>query len=242
MDSSSNLPKIYLIPTVLAPDTQLLTLSPQVIEIIPKLTKFYVEDLRTARRFISSLRLGVDISSLNFFELNKKTREERVLHEMKGEKESIGIMSEAGCPGVADPGAVAVKIAHKLGWKVVPIVGPNSMLLALMASGFSGQSYAFNGYLPIERSKREAEIKRLEDLALTKRQTQLFMETPYRNNQVMESLLKHCNQNTSVCVATDITAADEFIKTKTIAEWQLDIPDLHKKPTIFLIGDVRNNN
>ncbi|MFB0948072.1 MAG: 16S rRNA (cytidine1402-2'-O)-methyltransferase [Spirosomataceae bacterium] len=242
MDSSSNPPKIYLIPTVLAPDTQLLTLSPQVLEIIPKLKKFYVEDIRTARRFISSLKLGIDIPSLVFFELNKKTPEEKVFKQMNREKQSIGVMSEAGCPGVADPGATAVKIAHRLGWKVVPIVGPNSMLLALMASGFSGQSYAFNGYLPIEKDKRVTEIKRLEELALTKRQTQLFMETPYRNNQVMESLLQHCNPDTSLCVAMNITSDDEFIKTKTVAEWQLDLPDLHKKPTIFLIGDVRNNS
>lgn len=242
MDNSLNPPKIYLIPTVLAPDTQLLTLSPQVVEVILKLKKFYVEDLRTARRFISNLNLGIDISSLHFFELNKKTSEGSVAHEMRGEKSDIGIMSEAGCPGVADPGAVAVKIGHKMGWKIVPIVGPNSMLLALMASGFSGQSYAFNGYLPIEKDKRVAEIKRLEDLALTKRQTQLFMETPFRNNQVMKSLIEHCSPNTNLCVATDITAETEFIKTKTITEWRLELPDLHKRPTIFLIGDIRNNS
>jgi 16S rRNA (cytidine1402-2'-O)-methyltransferase len=242
MDNSSNIPKIYLIPTVLAPDTQLLTLSPQVVETVANLTKFYVEDIRTARRFISSLRLGIDIASLKFFELNKKTPDALVGREMKNETGNVGIMSEAGCPGVADPGAVAVKFAHRMGWRVVPIVGPNSMLLALMASGFSGQSYAFNGYLPIEKDKRIDEIKALEQLAMTKSQTQIFMETPYRNNQVMKSLIEQCNPTTLICVATNLTAEDEFIQTKTVSEWRKSIPDLHKKPTIFLIGDVRNKN
>lgn len=237
-----NVPKIYLIPTVLAPDTQLLTLSPQVIDTISGLSKFYVEDVRTARRFISSLSLGIDIPSLRFFELNKNTPEAHVAHEMKKERGNVGIMSEAGCPGVADPGSVAVKLAHQMGWKVVPIVGPNSMLLALMASGFSGQSYAFNGYLPIEKDRRVAEIKRLEELVLTKSQTQIFMETPYRNNQVMESLIAHCKPTTMICVATNITAQDEFIQTKTAEKWKNAVPDLHKKPTIFLIGDVGNRN
>lgn len=242
MDSSSNVPKIYLIPTVLAPDTQLLTLSPQVIETVSNLSKFYVEDIRTARRFISSLRLGIDISSLQFFELNKKTHELTVIDEMRKEKSDIGVMSEAGCPGVADPGALAVKIAHQMGWRVIPIVGPNSMLLALMASGFSGQSYAFNGYLPIEKDKRIVEIKALEQLAMTKSQTQIFMETPYRNNQVMQSLLEHCSPTTMICVASNLTAEDEFIQTKPVKEWKKTVPDLHKKPTIFLIGDIRNRN
>lgn len=242
MDSSSDIPKIYLIPTVLAADTQSLTLSPQVVSTVARLAKFYVEDIRTARRFISSLRLGIDISTLQFFELNKKTHELAVIEEMRKEKSDIGIMSEAGCPGVADPGAVAVKIAHQMGWRVVPIVGPNSMLLALMASGFSGQSYAFNGYLPIEKEKRVAEIKVLEQLAMTKSQTQIFMETPYRNNQVMSSLLEHCNATTMICVASNLTADDEFIRTMTVREWRKHVPDLHKKPTIFLIGDIRNRN
>lgn len=242
MDSSLNVPKVYLIPTVLAPDTQLVTLTPQVIDIVARLSKFYVEDVRTARRFISSLRLGVDIAKLRFFELNKKTSEVQVLAEMSNERSDIGIMSEAGCPGVADPGAVAVKIAHQLGWRVVPIVGPNSMLLALMASGFSGQSYAFNGYLPIDQSERVAEIKALEHITLTKGQTQIFMETPYRNNQVMKSLVEHCKPSTQLCIAANLTASDEFIQTKTIAEWRKKLPDLHKKPTIFLIGDTRNKN
>ncbi len=242
MDSSLNVPKVYLIPTVLAPDTQLLTLSPQVIDTIAKLSKFYVEDIRTARRFINSLQLGVDIATLCFFELNKKTAEAQILTEMTNERSDIGIMSEAGCPGVADPGAVAVKIAHRLGWRVIPIVGPNSMLLALMASGFSGQSYAFNGYLPIDQNKRVDEIKTLEHLTLTKGQTQIFMETPYRNNQVMKSLVEHCKPATQLCVAANLTASDEFIRTKTVAEWKRNLPDLHKKPTIFLIGDTRNKN
>lgn len=242
MNSSEQKRKLFLIPTVLAPDTEMRVLTPQILEVIAGLSVFYVENLRTARRFISSLQLGKDISTLSLYELTQKTSVAEITHRMTHSKSDVGILSEAGCPGVADPGAVAVGIAHKLGWQVKPLVGPNSMLLALMASGFSGQHYAFNGYLPIEKDKRAEEIKRLEREALTKRQTQLFMETPYRNNQVMQSLLQHCNAGTHICVAANLTADSEFIETKTVAEWKQAIPELHKIPTIFLIGDVGNNS
>lgn len=231
---------LFLIPTVLAENTQFDVLSPDIQRVISSLDVFFVENFRTARRFISSLKLGIKIDDLELYELTKNTKRTEVYERMILQQKSMGVMSEAGCPGIADPGAVAVEIAHQLGWKVLPLVGPNSMILALMASGFSGQSFAFNGYLPIEKDKRVEEIKRLERLMLTKSQTQLFMETPFRNNQVMQSLLQHCSPTTRLCVAANVTAADAFIETKTIAEWKKRTPDLHKIPTIFLIGTVGN--
>lgn len=148
---------------------------------------------------------------------------------------SVGLMSEAGCPGVADPGADIVAEAHRRNIRVVPLVGPNAMLQALMASGFSGQSYAFSGYLPIDKGDRSKRIKDLEQMSQRYRQTQLFMETPFRNNQLLEEVLKNCQPNTLLCIASNINAADEYIKTLPISLWRKEKVDLHKKPTVFLI-------
>lgn len=226
---------IFLIPTVLAPDTQESVLSPQIKDVIEKVNTFFVEDIRSARRFISSLKIGKVIDEIRFFELNKDTPREQTLKELKSLKTDAGIISEAGCPGVADPGAVAVGIAHQLNYKVVPLVGPSSILMALMASGFNGQSFVFHGYLPIDKPQKIKALKSLEQEAKKKIQTQIFMETPYRNNQMFEDILQNLNTETLLCVAANITAEDELIKTMPIREWKKNKPDLHKKPTIFLI-------
>lgn len=229
--------QLYLIPTFLAPDTASQVLSPQVHEVIAATDYFFVENIRTARRFISELKLGRVIDQLHFYELNKDTSEAEVISYFKQipENQDIGIISEAGCPGIADPGALAVKIAHQLGWRVVPLVGPSSILLALMASGMSGQSFVFHGYLPIEKSSKIQKIKQLEQNA-QKGQSQIFMETPYRNNQLLADLLANCRNDTLLCIAANLTALDELVKTQTILQWKASPPDLHKKPTIFIIG------
>jgi 16S rRNA (cytidine1402-2'-O)-methyltransferase len=226
---------IFLIPTVLAPETQDQVLSPQIVEVVKHLNTFFVEDLRTARRFISSLKLGKIIDELTFFELNKDTPQEQTLSQLKKLKGDAGIISEAGCPGIADPGAVAVGFAHQLGYKVRPLVGPSSILLALMASGFNGQSFTFHGYLPIEKAAKVKALKSLEQTAKSKNQTQIFMETPYRNNSLLEDVLQNLNPETLLCIAANITAEDELIRTLPVKEWKKQKPDLHKKPAIFLL-------
>ena len=225
-----------MIPTVLADGTQDLVITPQIKNTIGELDVFFVENVRTSRRFISSLRLGKVIDELTFIELNKDTPASVIGAELKKLSRNAGVISEAGSPGVADPGAVAVDIAHQLGIKVVPLVGPSSILLALMGSGMSGQSFTFHGYLPIDKAQRKKAISMLERDAHGKQQTQLFMETPFRNNQLMETILETCLPDTLLCIACNVTAEDEFIKTMPVKKWKSQVPDLHKKPTIFLIG------
>lgn len=227
---------LYLIPTVLAEGTQNAVLTPQIREVISNLDIFFVENVRTARRFISSLKLGKVIDELTFIELDKDTPEATTSAALKNLSRSAGIISEAGCPGIADPGAVAVRIAHQTGIKVVPLVGPSSILLALMASGMSGQSFAFHGYLPIDKAARKKALQTLERNARQWQQTQVFMETPFRNEQLFEAVLEACAPDTLLCIAVNITAPDEIIKTMTVRNWKAARPDLHKKPAIFLIG------
>lgn len=226
---------LFLIPTILAPDTQETVLPPQIKAVVSELNVFFVEELRTARRFISSLKLNKVIDDITFYELNKDTPQDETLAQLKKLKTDAGIISEAGCPGIADPGAVAVGFAHQLGHKVVPLVGPSSILMALMASGFNGQSFTFNGYLPIDKLARIKSLKDLEQIAKKKQQTQIFMETPFRNNQLLEDVLQNLNPETLLCVACNVTAEDEFIKTLRVKDWRKSKPDLHKKPTIFLL-------
>jgi 16S rRNA (cytidine1402-2'-O)-methyltransferase len=227
---------IYLIPTPLADGTQDIVLNKQISETIRGLDTFFVENIRTARRFISSLKLGIVIDTLTFIELHKDTPESDTREQIKTLNKNAGILSEAGCPGVADPGAVAVRYAHQYGCKVVPLVGPSSILLALMSSGMSGQSFVFHGYLPIDRSERRKAILQLEKDATHRRQTQIFMETPFRNNQLLEAVLEVCHKDTMLCIASNVTATNEFLKTDSIRNWKINRPDLHKSPTIFLIG------
>jgi 16S rRNA (cytidine1402-2'-O)-methyltransferase len=228
---------LFLIPTVLAPGTAGQILAPQVREALSRLDYFFSENLRTSRRFISELKTGRSIESLTFYELNKDTPEAETAGQMQIllDGSDAGVLSEAGCPGVADPGAVAVRLAHRMGIRVVPLVGPSSILLALMGSGFSGQSFAFHGYLPIDRDERSKAVRQLEKEALQKNQTQIFMETPFRNNQLLDELLRTCQPNTPLCIACQITAPDELILTLPVKDWKKQRPDLHKKPTVFLL-------
>jgi 16S rRNA (cytidine1402-2'-O)-methyltransferase len=227
---------LYLIPTPLAEGTNDTVLNNQVREAVRVLDTFFVENIRTARRFISSLKLGKVIDEITFIELHKDTPETDTREQIQRLKKSAGILSEAGCPGIADPGAVAVRYAHQFGIKVVPLVGPSSILLALMSSGMSGQSFVFHGYLPIDKGERRKAIQQLEKDSLYRKQTQIFMETPFRNNQLLESVLEACQNETMLCIASNITAAEEFLKTDSIKNWKKNKPDLHKSPTIFLIG------
>jgi 16S rRNA (cytidine1402-2'-O)-methyltransferase len=228
---------LYLIPTTLAPETSEAVLPIQIKEAITRTDYYFVENIRTARRFISDLKIGKIIDNLHFFELTKDTpiADVRKYFSAVPRGQNIGIMSEAGCPGVADPGALAVKVAHQLGVKVMPLVGPSSILLALMASGFSGQSFVFHGYLPIDKIERSKKVKSLENES-KKQQTQIFMETPFRNNSFLEDLLNICQPDTMLCIACNVTGSDEMIQTKSVADWKNKKPDLHKKPTMFLIG------
>lgn len=232
------MPTLYLIPTPLAPDTAEHVLTPLIPQLIADTDAYFVEDLRSARRFITGLKTGRIIDETTFFELNKDTPPadtRRQIQELTERKRNAGVLSEAGCPGVADPGAVVVGMAHSLGWRVMPLVGPSSILMALMASGLSGQSFVFHGYLPIDRHDRGRTIRHLEKEAKQRQQTQIFMETPYRNNHLFADLLAICEPDTRVCVAANLTAPDAFVRTLTVRQWKSAVPDLHKKPTVFLL-------
>lgn len=229
---------VYLIPTVIAPNTENKALPVDLKNLCEEIDYFLVEQLRTARRCLSAMNIRKPIESIQFRELSKKTDAAQLASLMNPvfEGKDIGIMSEAGCPGIADPGALAVAYAHNHNIKVVPYVGPSSIFLALMASGFSGQSFAFNGYLPIDKQEKQVQIKKLEDLYYKTGQTQIFMETPYRNNQLLQDILKTAKSQTRLCIAKNINATDEQIQTKNISEWKKLSIDLHKSPCIFLIG------
>lgn len=228
---------IYLIPSPLGTGTIDTVLPDYVKKIINKIDYYIVENVRTARRFLKKAGIQTLIDDLEFMILDKHTQPqelEKFLIPITNNKD-IGIVSEAGVPCVADPGAEIVKLAHKKNIPVIPLVGPSSILLALMASGLNGQNFAFAGYLPIQTRNRTEKIKFLENRSVKENQSQIFMETPYRNQKLLEDLLKTCQLNTKLCVATDITLDTEFIKTKTVQEWKANIPDIHKRPTIFII-------
>lgn len=228
---------LYLIPISLS-ENGLQVVLPQVKEIITHTKYYLVENIRTARRFISSLQLGIKIDELQFFEIDKHTTYATLTQYFTQipQGENIGVMSEAGCPAVADPGSVAVAFAHKKGIKVAPLVGASSILLTLMGSGFNGQQFTFLGYLALDKQKRIAEIKQLEKDLLQKRQTQIFIETPYRNNQLLLDLCANLNPQTQICVAVNLTAENEMIQTKTAAEWKKQLPELHKQLVVFAVG------
>lgn len=230
--------KLYLIPNVLSDGNWQNVLPAQIHPILTNTKHFIVENIRTARRFMKQVNREINIDECTFYELNKRTKSSELPGFLKPLEQGfdVGVISEAGCPGVADPGADVVKIAHQKGFKVVPIVGPSSILLALMASGLNGQNFAFVGYLPVKPNERVREITSLEKRIRNNRQTQIFIETPYRNNQLISDLLKTCSPTTLLCIAANITGENEFIATKTIQEWKNKVPDLHKQPVIFLIG------
>jgi 16S rRNA (cytidine1402-2'-O)-methyltransferase len=229
--------KLFMIPTVLAENTAHWVISPQVKEVIANTKIFLVENPRSARRYISSLKLGINIEELQLEVLDKDTPPEQVSRLMIPllNGADIGVISEAGCPGIADPGALAVAYAHQKGIQVVPLSGPSSMFLALMGSGFSGQSFAFHGYLPIDKKERAAALKKLEQESVREKRAQLFMETPFRNNQMLADALAFLSHQTKLCIAKNLTAADELIQTKTIADWKNHPIDLHKVPTVFIL-------
>lgn len=228
---------LFLIPVTLG-DTEHRRVLPEYNrDVILSIHHFIVENVRTARRFLKKVEPGIVIDDLTFYELNKHTSPEQVADYLSplAEGESVGVISEAGCPAIADPGADVVSIAQRKNYPVVPLVGPSSILLSVMGSGFNGQSFAFHGYLPIDASERTSMIKKLEGRIYTEHQTQLFIETPYRNNKLVEELIRTCRPSTKLCIASNITCEDEYIHTRPVKEWAGKVPDLSKKPTIFLI-------
>ncbi|MDR0961673.1 MAG: SAM-dependent methyltransferase [Mediterranea sp.] len=228
---------LYLIPVTLG-DTAIEHVLPAHNQaIIRSIRHFIVEDVRSARRFLKKTDREIDIDALSFYPLNKHTQPEELAGYLAPLQngESMGVISEAGCPAIADPGADVVAIAQRKGLKVIPLVGPSSIILSVMASGFNGQSFAFHGYLPIEQNERIQKLKQLEQRIYAEDQTQLFIETPYRNHKMLEDILHTCRPQTRLCIAADITCEDEYIRTHTVKEWKTKIPDLNKKPCIFLL-------
>lgn len=228
---------LYLIPSLLG-DTDTDRAVPLYNkEIIRGIRHFIVENVRSARRFLKRVDRSIDIDGLCFETLNVNSRYEDIANLLAPLENGfpMGVISEAGCPAIADPGADIVSVAQRKGLKVVPLVGPSSIILSVMASGFNGQSFAFNGYLPISQEERYAKIRMLEQRVYSENQTQVFIETPYRNTRMMQDLITVCKPGTRVCVASDITCNDESIRTKTIKEWRDRLCDLPKVPCIFLI-------
>lgn len=230
--------KLYLIPTILGEGTEEATLTTSIITTIKRIEIFIVENLRTARRHIRKIDREKNIDSTIFYSYGKhdtlNLEQDFLPHILSGK--DVGFLSEAGLPCIADPGSQIVSYAHDFQIEVIPLVGPSSILLALMSSGLNGQNFAFVGYLPINKFERRKSIKKIESLTQETGQTQIFIETPYRNNQLINTILKTCNKSTKLCIASDITLPTENIKTKTIGEWQEKEINIHKKPTVFLIG------
>jgi 16S rRNA (cytidine1402-2'-O)-methyltransferase len=230
--------KLYLIPTTLGSfDTSEQVFPSYNVQIIHTLTEFVVEQVRTSRRFLSYLKHPVPIDQMVFHELNKTTLNKDISQYLTSvhEGKSIGLLSEAGTPCVADPGSKVVEMAQERGYTVVPLVGPNSLLLALMGSGFNGQNFVFHGYLPIDKSDLIKKIREMEGNIFKWSQTQMFIETPFRNDSMFDMLVTGCQSATKLCVATNLTLPTASIITKTIGSWKKEKPDLHKKPTVFLL-------
>ncbi|WP_417238173.1 SAM-dependent methyltransferase [Bizionia sp.] len=234
---TTKLGKLFLIPTTLGDTNPLDVLPITVKNTIEAIDIFIVENEKTARRFIKSIAPEKNQPSLQLFSLNKFTEFTELPEFLNPclEGKNVGLLSEAGCPAIADPGAEVVKIAHQRNIQVVPLVGPSSIIMAVMGSGMNGQSFAFNGYLPIDKQERKAELQRLERLSFQQNQSQLFIETPYRNNAMLEDICKVLHPDTDVCIACDITLPTEFIKTQSIQAWKKNSADLHKRPALFII-------
>jgi len=230
---------LYLIPCTLGDNKSIDKVIPSYNkEIIKRLKIFFVEDLRTARRFLKSVEKTIDIDSLEFFEINEHTSpkevDEFIIPLMNGE--DAGIISEAGLPCVADPGQLVVELAHQLNIKVVPLVGPSSILLALMASGFNGQNFTFNGYLPIDKRQRAEKLKQLENRVFKENSTQIFMEAPYRNMQMLETITQNLKPKSMLCIAVDISLETEEIISLPVGDWKKRKTSFHKRPAIFILG------
>ena len=230
-------PALFLIPVTLGDTDHRKVLPDYNCEIVSRIKHFIVENVRTARRFLKKCNPAIAIDEIQFYELNKHVSPEQISDYLSAlEKgEAIGLISESGCPAVADPGADIVAIAQQMNYPVVPLAGPSSLLMALMASGFNGQNFAFHGYLPIDAASRAERIKMLESRIYSEHQTQLFIETPYRNNKLIADIVRICRPTTKLCLAVNISCDDEYIRTRTVKEWTGNVPDINKKPTLFLI-------
>ncbi|WP_314054893.1 SAM-dependent methyltransferase [Porphyromonas catoniae] len=229
---------LYLIPVPLAEVDHSTCLPTYNASLIPTIHHFIVENIRSARRFLKAVDRTLDIDQLTFYELNKHTAPEAIadylLPALNGQP--VGIISEAGCPAVADPGADVVALAQRKGITVIPLVGPSSILMALMGSGFNGQRFAFRGYLPIDERERTEALREMEGRIRSCGETQIFIETPYRNVQLVEQLIRHCSGNTMLCIASALTSPEAVLQTKSLSAWRGNIPNIHKIPTIFLLG------
>ncbi|MGY3795456.1 SAM-dependent methyltransferase [uncultured Aquimarina sp.] len=229
--------KLYLIPTRLGDDVPLEVLPISIKKVLEQVNHYIVENEKPARRFIKKVSPSKSQRSLIIHSVNKYTDATEIPNYLAPclNGESIGLLSDAGCPGIADPGAEVVRLAHEKGIQVTPLVGPSSIFLAMMSSGMNGQNFCFNGYLPIDKADRKSTIKSLEKNSLEKNQAQIFIETPYRNDKMLADLTTILNPNTRLCIASDITLTTEYIRTKTVEEWRKEQIELHKKPTIFII-------
>lgn len=237
-NSSQGRGKLYLIPSLMGEIEPLEVLPLAVKKVIDLCDHYIVENEKSARAFIKKVLPSKSQPDLVLYTTNKFSDpiEYPSYLEAARKGEHIGLISEAGAPGIADPGAEIISIAHKEGIRVVPLVGPSSIFMAMMASGLNGQNFAFNGYLPIDNQERKKQIKFLEALSRKTGQSQIFMETPYRNDKLMKDLLNNCKPDTKLCVARELTTLSEYIRTQTIEEWKSDIPDLEKRPSIFIIA------
>ncbi|MBS1566682.1 MAG: SAM-dependent methyltransferase [Bacteroidetes bacterium] len=235
--ASAALGQVYLIPSFLD-ENNLQTIPAYVLDGIKECQAFFVENERSARRYLKQLWREMVIDDYQWFVIDKQADMAVLsvsLQKLLQRGMTIGIISEAGCPGIADPGQQLVETAHRMGATVRPFVGPSSILLALMASGMNGQSFRFCGYLPIDNAARIKALKDLEAESARLQCTQIFIETPYRNNQLLETIIKNCQPQTRLCIAADITGPSELIRTKTVQEWNTQLPDIHKRPAIFLL-------
>ncbi len=229
---------LYLIPSPINNNSNINVLPQETLNIILQLDEFIVENVRTARRFIKKAGYNKSINNVIFHQLNKHTQEKDLSFYLDNIKKgkSIGIISESGCPCIADPGSKIVAIAHESGIIVKPLIGPSSILLAIMAAGFNGQNFVFHGYLPIDKKKQQKRLKNIEYTAIRENQTQVFMETPFRNNKLLDNIITSLSPSTNLCIASELTSESEFIKVKSIKEWKKsEVPDLNKKNTVFLI-------
>jgi 16S rRNA (cytidine1402-2'-O)-methyltransferase len=227
--------KVYLVPSVLD-DLAMHTIPTYLIDAVKDCQVIFAENERTTRRFLKSICKDIVIDDFEWFTIHKAEEEQKISFRQKiKEGKNIAIISEAGCPGIADPGQILIELAQQLNITVKPLVGPSSILLALMASGMNGQQFEFVGYLPIDNNERIKTIKEMETTSAKKNSAEIFIETPYRNNQLIETLLKTCKATTRICIAAELTSINELIKTKTVADWQKEKIDFHKKPVIFLL-------
>ncbi|MDR2955139.1 MAG: SAM-dependent methyltransferase [Prevotella sp.] len=230
-------PSLFLIPVTLGETSIEQVLPPYNKDIILQIKYFIVENIRSARRFLKKVDKDINIDDLTFYELNKHTNLNQIDSYLQPIDKGfhVGIISESGCPAIADPGSDIVAIAQRKNYKVVPLVGPSSILLSLMASGFNGQSFAFQGYLPVDNTERIKKLKKLENLIQHEHQTQIFIETPYRNSKLVEDIIKHCAPSIKLCIAMNLTLDNEFIKTMGVKQWIKQLPDMNKQLCIFLL-------